>query len=355
MTTKLQKNRPADTAFKQQKLKSWQPLLTPKNVIPIFLIIGILFLPIGIALYLSSESVKEIVLDYTNCSKGVAPPVPIQRWTYDEANKICTVYFKIFEVYEKPVYLYYRLTNFYQNHRDYTKSYSPEQLKAGTIYTNKGEIESKCSPLDFDKKTGKQYYPCGLIANSFFSDTFSPLNKYDDNDVSTGEQYIFTESGISWSSDRDKYKNIDVNSLTDDQLNSLIPPKNWQKDFPQYKNGYTRENFPKLADMERFQVWMRVAGLPNFRKLYGQNKIQNLYTGLYSIEIYDVYDVDGFGGTKSVIISNVSAFGGKNPFLGIGYIIIGGISLLLGIIFLIKNMINPRKLGDTNYLSYKTQ
>jgi len=300
MATKLQKNRPADTAFKQQKLKSWQPLLTPKNVIPIFLIIGIIFLPIGIALYLASESVKEIVFDYTNCSKGVAPPVPIKKWTYDEAKGICTIYFNIFEVYEKPVYLYYRLTNFYQNHRDYNKSYSPLQLKTENPFSDpevtkniKEKVESQCKPLDFDKTgdyfggKGRQYYPCGLIANSFFSDTFSPLKKYDENEVDTGVQYIFTESGISWSSDRDKYKNINVNALTDEQLSSLVPPKNWQEHFPQYKNGYTRENFPKLAEMERFQVWMRVAGLPNFRKLYGQNKNQNLEAGLYSIEIND--------------------------------------------------------------------
>ena len=37
----------ADTAFKQQRLKAWQPILTPKTVLPTLLIIGILFAPIG--------------------------------------------------------------------------------------------------------------------------------------------------------------------------------------------------------------------------------------------------------------------------------------------------------------------
>ena len=36
-----------DTAFKQQRLKAWQPIFTPKTVLPTFFIIGIIFAPIG--------------------------------------------------------------------------------------------------------------------------------------------------------------------------------------------------------------------------------------------------------------------------------------------------------------------
>jgi hypothetical protein len=46
-----------DTAFKQQRLKSWQPLLTPKSVIPVFFIIGLVFIPIGMVLKLASDNV----------------------------------------------------------------------------------------------------------------------------------------------------------------------------------------------------------------------------------------------------------------------------------------------------------
>jgi len=339
-----QSNRPADTAFKQQRLKSWQPLLTPKNVIPIFFIIGIIFLPIGIALYVSSESIKEIIIDYTNCKKGGTATLPIITWSYDEVEQKCTMIFGVEEI-KKPVFLYYRLTNFYQNHRDYFKSYDANQYKAEKPLSIEDMKKSSCNPLAVNGT--KQIYPCGLVANSFFSDEI-----VDSKIVNGTINYEFTEQGISWSSDKDKFKNMQV---TAEDLKSIIPPPNWQKDFPEYRNGYTLENFPKLADRERFQVWMRVAGLPNFRKLYGQNKNEDLPRGEYTIEVYDRFDVDSFGGTKSFIISNVSAFGGKNPFLGIGYIVVGTISLLLGLIFLVKNMVSPRKLGDTNYLSYKTQ
>jgi len=81
---------------------------------------------------------------------------------------------------------------------------------------------------------------------------------------------------------------MNLDKLNDVQIKSLFsPPPNWKKVFPKYNGGYNRTNFPKLAEMERFQVWMRVAGLPNFRKLYGQNKNENLKEGIYDIEITD--------------------------------------------------------------------
>ena len=47
-----------DTAFKQQRLRSWQPLLTPKAVIPSFFVIGLIFIPIGIVLQMQSDAVR---------------------------------------------------------------------------------------------------------------------------------------------------------------------------------------------------------------------------------------------------------------------------------------------------------
>lgn len=47
----------SDTAFKQQRLKAWQPILTPKTVLPIFFLIGIIFAPIGGILLWGSNKV----------------------------------------------------------------------------------------------------------------------------------------------------------------------------------------------------------------------------------------------------------------------------------------------------------
>lgn len=46
-----------DTPFKQQRLPAWQPIITADTALPVFLIIGLLFIPIGIALVVTSERV----------------------------------------------------------------------------------------------------------------------------------------------------------------------------------------------------------------------------------------------------------------------------------------------------------
>lgn len=64
---KKKSRRPANTAFRQQRLKAWQPILTPKTVIPLFFAIGIICAPIGGLLIWASTSVKYFSIDYTNC------------------------------------------------------------------------------------------------------------------------------------------------------------------------------------------------------------------------------------------------------------------------------------------------
>jgi len=48
------------------------------------------------------------------------------------------------------------------------------------------------------------------------------------------------------------------------------------------------------------------------------------------------YDVASFAGNKYFVMSTAGAFGGKNPFLAIAYCVIGGICLLIAIIFFAK-------------------
>lgn len=50
------------------------------------------------------------------------------------------------------------------------------------------------------------------------------------------------------------------------------------------------------------------------------------------------YPVAGFGGTKSLILSNTSFTGGKNSFLGYAYIVVGCCCFLLGLLFLILHI-----------------
>jgi hypothetical protein len=48
-----------DTAFKQQRLKAWQPLLTPKTVLPTLFAAGIVFAPLGGLFLYGSDTVSS--------------------------------------------------------------------------------------------------------------------------------------------------------------------------------------------------------------------------------------------------------------------------------------------------------
>jgi len=342
---KTKSKRPGNSAFKQQRLKAWQPILTPKTVLPAFFLIGLCFLPLGIGLFITSNGVQEILIDYTYCDINapvvLSPtnaPANVFQWSYNSATMMCTIQFYLNSTFNGPVYMYYRLTNYYQNHRRYVQSFSSSQLLGKALSI--GDISSDCNPLyQWQNETSGDYYPiypCGLIANSLFNDSFSNLTA-----VGGGTLISFSTSGIAWPSDKNKYAN------TSYQPNQAVPPPNWSK----YNGTYAVLGYPDIANDEAFMVWMRTAGLPNFRKLYAITQT-TLIPDLYEIQILTQYNVTSFSGTKGIVLSTTSWLGGKNPFLGIAYMVVGSLCLALGIGFLIRHMIKPRKLGDQTLLSW---
>lgn len=105
---------------------------------------------------------------------------------------------------------------------------------------------------------------------------------------------------------------------------------------------------------------MRTAGLPTFTKLYGRNDTATLPAGQYQVLIYlsmivvtvtaspltDVqfsdYPVQGYKGTKSLVISTVSWIGGKNPFLGWAYVAASAVFVFLALAGTIRHLVKPR-------------
>ncbi|CAD0045457.1 unnamed protein product [Aureobasidium pullulans] len=191
--------------------------------------------------------------------------VSYHNGTVNVETAICQLRFWIPDDLAPPVLFYYQLTNFYQNHRRYA------------------------------------YYPCGLIANSMFNDSF----------------------GIAWSSDGDLYKNT---AYTADQVS---PPPNWRIMYPEYNESIP---IPNIHDWEEFHVWMRTAGLPSFSKLALRNDTATMRN--FPVTIY--------GGTKSILLSTRTIMGGRNPFLGIAYIVVAGVCIVLGALFTATHLIRPR-------------
>ncbi|KAK5857556.1 hypothetical protein PBY51_010795 [Eleginops maclovinus] len=319
-------NRPDNTAFTQQRLPAWQPMLSAGIVIPGFVLIGLAFIGIGVALFVTSRSIEVLEIDYTGEDKN-SPCFKCSD--QDVKNCVCNLEFSLDSLFEGPVFFYYGLSNYFQNYRKYAASRDDDQL-SGDLDAFTSPSDS-CSPFDLNGND-KPIVPCGAIANSMFNDTFVLYR------VVNGVKKLvpLDGKGIAWWTDYNvKYRNPTVTPLKN-AFNGTVKPISWPK--PAYQldtsdpanNGFINQDF---------LVWMRRAALPDFRKLYrriteGEYE-KGLPAGNYSLKIAYNYPVLSFHGTKKVVFSNVSWMGGKNEFLGIAYLVVGSLCVLMSIVMLI--------------------
>lgn len=263
-----------DSAFKQQRLPAWQPILTAGTVLPTFFVIGVAFIPVGIGLLYFSDEVKEQTIDYTNCNAtnhtgSYGQPIRCADVIAADPNAqcYCEINFTLPADFGGKVYMYYGLTNFYQNHRRYVKSRDDNQL-LGQL---NDIVSSDCEPFAYEEvnDTKKPIVPCGAIANSLFSDELTLYSARHEKPVP------LIKTGIAWPSDKSiKFRNPegDLKKI----FSKFSKPKNWTK--------YIWELDPENESNNGFQnedliVWMRTAALPTFRKLYRRvNHTQNGFT-----------------------------------------------------------------------------
>jgi len=397
--------RPDNSAFKQQTLKAWRPILTPRLVVILFSSVGIIFLPIGIAIIVASNEIVEAEsAEYGSNNQFNSTPTggagccyancDGYPWERKELNP-CEITISIKEKMSKPVYMYYKLTNYYQNHRRYVRSRDDQQLVGKTLSSS--DVSDTCTYHYQWGSNNDVINPCGLIAWSMFNDTYQlSLN---------GASIPLTQDSIAWQSDLDtKFKNNN-----DGQTGQNFPP------FAYWRNiscddgdptpgtglptpttaqrqsctdantanpgvGWCFKGSGYCTEDQHFVVWMRSAGLPNFRKLYAKID-QDLPAGDYTLTISNgvrvggsgspylnygvmqtgsaepapqqfLYPVGSFSGTKTVVVSTVSWIGGRNFFLGYAYLVVGIVCIVLAICFFVKSRLSPRDLGSAPYVSW---
>ncbi len=233
-----------------------------------------------------------------------------------------------------------------------------------------------CEPLN---KIGNiTINPCGLVANTFFNDVIKLSPGIADAD---GNELYFEEKGIAWQSDLNFKFNQpegfdsepckscnDTDCVCTGKWTCKEPyrEKNtdvcWKYHYPNDDTvQYLYETYDGIisplegVEDEHFIVWMRVAAKPRFRKLYGFLKQPVKAGTTLTFNITSNWDVKSFKGTKSLIVTTTSMFGGKNPKFGQAFIGVGALCLALGLFFGIKHIVRPRRLAEKKYLRYKEE
>lgn len=229
--------------------------------------IGVAFIPVGIGLLYFSDEVKEHITDYTNCnSTNITGTDGQPRRCADVIAEdptrlcVCEENVELPADFRGKVYMYYGLTNFYQNHRRYVKSRDDNQLLGQLNHF----VSSDCIPFAYEEKTNKTIAPCGAIANSLFSDDLTLIS------LKHFKKVPLLNTGIAWPSDKNiKFRNPvtenDSLEALKEAFKDYAKPKNWSKHIWQLDPNNPDNNGFQNEDLI---VWMRTAALPTFRKLY---------------------------------------------------------------------------------------
>ncbi|XP_078446222.1 ALA-interacting subunit 1-like [Wolffia australiana] len=319
-------NKPKYSKFTQQELSAYKPLLSPGWIISTFGFIGLVFIPVGLASLFASQRVVEIVERYDEaCVLGKLRVDQLAYIQNSAVDKKCIRKLKVPTLMRGPIFVYYELENFYQNHRRYVMSRSDKQLR-----NKEDESDTKSCGPEAKTSDGLPIVPCGLIAWSMFNDTYAfSLD---------GKTLKVSKKDIAWGSDK-YYK-----------FGSNVYPENFQTSG--LIGGAKLDSSIPLREQEDLMVWMRTAALPTFRKLYGKIEADLKANVEITVTIQNNYNTYSFGGKKRLVLSTTTWIGGKNDFLGMAYLTVGGLSFLLALTFILLHLIRPRPLGDPSYLSW---
>jgi hypothetical protein len=248
--------------------------------------------------------------------------------------KQCRLDFSTNVTISQPIHVYYELTNYLTNHREYVKSRSWPQLEGQNVSFS--SISDSCkgmtsnsnafgndtsllvsftgNPLDSNATLS----PCGLIAKNYFNDYFRLYMKNSKNQ-SELIQIPINETGIAYAADKKYYKRAYNYSTTQ-----------WVD-----------------VENEHFMVWMQMETFTDFRKLWGRIE-KPLEPGNYQLVVDYNWDHPLFQTGKKFVISSSQGLGSASFF---GYTLIKGGGICLISIFIMcltkatqKNKFDPEDL-----------
>ncbi|RQX72041.1 LEM3/CDC50 family protein [Toxoplasma gondii CAST] len=266
---------------------------------------GVLLVVLGLGvLYLSGKS-QEFVVPY-------------------ESGMTTTSVFQVPEHLEAPVFVYYRITDFYGNYRPYLKD-GPESVSTSykcdiilsqrealdfrtfngvlTLPTLRRSIDGKPIPEDSPRA-----FPCGLQSLSLFNDKFS-VHRVVANCAEEDLSISTDDIAYHWDFTRFMVRNSTWEKL--DAMPWILPSD------------------------DRFRVWLHPPFTPSFQKLYGVINTSLEPDNSYFLRFSESqWPAEQWQATKAIVfVSLAPVIGGANYPLAYACLATGGFCLL-GVILL---------------------
>jgi hypothetical protein len=369
-----------DNPLAQQKLPQFFPAYQPQTVILCLFLIAIAFIPIGAAVIVAGNGVSEINVPYHHIARSGAGCTQANNDGHINTTVGTTTFsrgcqtratFTLSKGISAPSYLYYRIVGLHQNYRLYAESKSESQMR-GDVDDDRDDLDD-CEPFrgptgplgGADKAitvngaatnyAGMTYSPCGAIAWSMYNDTtrlYKVVNKatvsqsgalpstatlvcngsaFTATGTATMAGNLCSKSGIALSEDvADRFKPATTDSNTWSGEGATSSDAYVANGWYAYEAGH---KMPKGNDLD-FMVWGRIAGIADFRKLYRVIDT-DLQAGDYVFDIDEEFDTASFKGEKHLIIATTSWVGGENFTLGIVYVLLGVLSFVNAVGFLV--------------------
>ena len=274
--TQLNKERP----FLQQEMRACRPNLSTFPTTCLILFSG-LHLALAILVAFTSYGWRQMRIRYDNiCSENIT----------------CNVQFRVRKQFKQPVYVYYELTEFYQNHYIFHHSVDYSQMAGDYV-----EDSLSCNTKTYNEN-GDILAPCGLRAFYTWRDEYTFQNDWSVSPASTWEHEKYH-----------LYKQL--NSKYDDS-------QKWLKNVSGYSDDI-------LTD--KFEIWMRTSPQAHFTKLYSII-YNNIDPGLHNVSIRMLYPKSYYSKERYIVFMHQSSAGGRNSTLV-------GINSLICVIFAFTGLV----------------
>lgn len=308
-------------------------------------------------------SVPGVKVQLTGNSQGV---IEEPQQAVSGTDFVCTLAFTAPLTLERmPVYVHYRLTRFWQNHRRYAKSIAVKQLRKDTLEDALNEDTGPCDPretsLDPDDNSLSRVVPCGLRALSIFNDTYTLARGELMQAGSSGdaglEPVAVANDTIAWATDIKTMFGATPQSDNFNTVPSAATGRTIEPFFEENLQLGTGQVSGPLEGDQRFIVWMRPGRLSSFSKLWGTIAEAPIVKGeAFVVNVTNLFNTYAFDGEKYLRFSSDGILGAGSLAWGIAFLVMAGVYWALALaIFTAERLLAKQEFGDLSRCSWNTK